>query len=131
MILRNVNPNDYQFLFDLLKERNKYISINFSMPTFEQHLRFCVSKPYSVWKMITNGNEKMGHIYLTNKNEIGIFIRKSLSNKGIGSQAIEMFLKSNPQKNYIANINSHNTMSIDFFTKHGFKPKEIVMSLDN
>lgn len=129
MILRPVSSDDYQFLFEMLKERDSRINIDFTMPTFEQHVRFCQSNPYQVWNIIQNDLKRLGHVYLTHKNEIGIFVKKELKNKGIGSQVITEFLRQNPRKQYLANINPQNTISVDFFTKHGFKPKEIIFSL--
>lgn len=126
IILSPVTIHDIDFLFNLCAERNSKISIDFTMPALELHTNFVKSNPYSVWNIISSNGIKIGHVYLSKKDEIGIFIKKEFKNNGIGSQALEMFLSQNPREKYIANINPENIPSIDFFTKHGFKPKEII-----
>ena len=68
-----------------------------------------------------NKNKKIGNIYLTKTNEIGIFILKSNENKGIGKIVLEKIIKMNPHPRYSANVNPKNKKSLDFFKKNGFK----------
>ena len=81
------------------------------MPTYNQHMSFVSSKPYSKWYVILYGMNKVGSIYLTSQNEIGIFIKKSFQNMQIGDTALREIIKKNPK----------NKKSIQFFKNHGFK----------
>jgi|TARA_B100001245_G_scaffold222441_1_gene194571 RimJ/RimL family protein N-acetyltransferase len=91
------------------------------MPTYNQHMSFVSSKPYSKWYVILYGMNKVGSIYLTSQNEIGIFIKKSFQNRQIGDTALREIIKKNPKKRYLANVNPKNKKSIQFFKNHGFK----------
>ena len=46
------------------------------MPTFPQHKKFVLSKPYSKWYVIYQNSIKIGSIYLSKEDEIGIFLLK-------------------------------------------------------
>ena len=73
--LTAVTKNDALFLYDLLKERKPNVNISHEkMPTYVQHIKFIESKPYSKWYIIKFGNKKIGSVYLSKQNEIGIFI---------------------------------------------------------
>ena len=91
------------------------------MPSYHEHLLFVSSKPYSKWYVILYGMNKVGSIYLTSQNEIGIFIKKSFQNRQIGDTALREIIKKNPKKRYLANVNPKNKKSIQFFKNHGFK----------
>ena len=122
IILKLVSKSDYRFLYDLLKERNSKINISHKrMPTWEEHVRFVKSKPYSKWYIIYNKDEKIGSILLTSENEVGIFIKNDVQHKGIGSVALQLLIKKNPHLRYLANINPKNKESIEFFKKNNFK----------
>ena len=51
------------------------------MPTYNEHVSFVSAKPYSKWYVIWYRVNKVGSIYLTAQNEVGIFIKKSFQNK--------------------------------------------------
>ena len=122
IILKLVSKSDYRFLYDLLKERNSKINISHKrMPTWEEHVRFVKSKPYSKWYIIYNKDEKIGSILLTFENEVGIFIKNDVQHKGTGSVALQLLIKKNPHLRYLANINPKNKESIKFFKKNNFK----------
>jgi len=122
IILKLVSKSDYRFLYDLLKERNSKINISHKrMPTWEEHVKFVKSKPYSKWYIIYNKDEKIGSILLTSENEVGIFIKNDVQHKGIGSVALQLLIKKNPHLRYLANINPKNKESIEFFKKNNFK----------
>ena len=91
------------------------------MPTYNKHINFISSKPYSKWYIIYFERTKVGSIYISKQNEIGIFIMKKFLKKRIGSEALEIIIKSNPRKQFLANINPKNKKSIEFFKKNGFK----------
>ena len=77
--LKIVTNADIEFLFDLLKKRDPISNISHKkMPSYSQHIKFIKSKPYSKWYIILKENEKIGSIYLSKNNEIGL-IRKCFS----------------------------------------------------
>ena len=135
-LFRLEEDKDIKFLFDLLKERTPIHSISHTkMPTYEEHAKFVKSKPYDKWYIITveliidwnKGMEetKIGTIYLTNKNEIGLFLLDKYSNHGYGQQALKLLMRENPRQFYLANINPQNEKSIRFFSKNNFKPYQV------
>jgi len=121
MKLESVGEEDAKFLFESLKEREGIVNISHkSLPTWEEHLEFVKNHNYISWDIIIVNNEKIGNIYLTQRNEIGIFILKKFQGSGIGSEALKLFMKKNGDRRYLANINPTNYKSIQFFGKHGF-----------
>ena len=117
-----VSKNDAKFLYDLLKERESDVNISHKkMPTYAQHIKFIESKPYSKWYIIRLGNQKIGSAYLSKQNEIGIFITKNMHAKKFGTTALNILIKKNRRKRYLANINPKNKKSISFFKKNGFE----------
>ncbi len=122
MKLKPVSKSDYRFLYDLLMERNPKANISHKkMPTYNEHVSFVSAKPYSKWYVILYRVNKVGSIYLTSQNEIGIFIKKSFQNKQIGNIALRKLIQKNPKKRYLANVNPKNKKSIRFFKNSGFK----------
>ncbi|MEM4249720.1 MAG: GNAT family N-acetyltransferase [Candidatus Nitrosotenuis sp.] len=122
IILKNVNVSDHKFLYELLGERRPIENISHKkMPTYMEHVKFVNSKPYSKWYVIHYKNQKIGTIYLTKQNEIGIHIKKDYQRHGLGKYAMKLLIKKNPRNRYLANINPKNKKSIEFFTKQGFK----------
>ena len=120
--LKPVIKSDIRFLYNQLKERDVTVNISHKkMPTYLEHSKFVLSNPYSKWYIIINKNKKIGNIYLTKTNEIGIFILKSNENKGIGKIVLEKIIKMNSRTRYLANVNPKNKKSLDFFKKNGFK----------
>lgn len=122
--LKKVTKIDSKFLYDLLAQRDPKAFISHShekMPTYEEHIKFMKSKPYSKWFIIKSENKKVGSISLTKQNEIGIWLMKDVVGKGIGTKALQIFLKTTPKPHYLANVNPTNLESIKFFKKNGFK----------
>jgi RimJ/RimL family protein N-acetyltransferase len=120
--LKTVKKDDWEFLYDLLKERQSFMNISHKkMPTFIEHIKFVESKPYSKWYIIIYESDKIGSIYLSKQDEIGIFLKKKNQAKGIGSNAIKQIMTLNPRVRYLANINPKNKKSIEFFKKKEFK----------
>ena len=121
MVLKPVTIDDAKFLFDLLKQREGIINISHkSLPTWEEHVEFIKNNTYQSWDIIWVDNVRIGNIYLTDRDEIGIFLDKESQSNGYGSIAINEFMKKNGKKRYLANINPTNYKSIQFFGKHGF-----------
>ena len=120
--LKNVTKADVRFLYNQLKERDPKINISHKkMPSYSEHTKFVLSKPYSKWYIIYYKNRKVGNVYLSKMNEIGIFILKTIKVKGLGSLVLEQVLKKNPKTRYLANVNPKNIKSAEFFKKNGFK----------
>ena len=119
--LKSVNKSDFRFLYDLLQERNPRTFISHKkMPTYEEHVNFVSSKPYSKWYIIEIDGKRSGSIYLTKQNEIGIFLKEGLQKRGIGSKALMALMEKNSGVRYLANINPKNLSSMNFFKKAGF-----------
>lgn len=120
--LKEVDQYDSKFLFQLLKERDPRVNISHrKMPTYQQHVQFIKSKPYSKWYIITKKKKKIGSIYLSKKKEIGIFLKKDLQGKGIGTKALHLLIQKNPRNRFLANVSPQNTESVKFFEKNGFR----------
>ena len=86
-----------------------------------KHIQFIKSKPYTKWYIILQSNKKVGSIYLSKNDEIGIFISKKFQGKNIGFHALTELLKKNPRKRFLANVNPKNKKSMTFFKNNGFK----------
>lgn len=122
IILKEVNSLDYRFLFNLLKERDNKTNISHKkMPTYTEHVNFVKSKPYTKWYIIQNSQIKIGSIYLSKYDEIGIFIKEIFYGKGFTNDALKLIIEKNPRSRYLANVNPKNIRSIKFFKKNSFK----------
>ena len=120
--LKSVTNSDVKFLFDLLKERDPRVNISHrKMPTYSQHAKFIKSKPYSKWYIILKSKQKIGSIYLSKNDEIGIFLSKKFQGKNVGNFALNELMKKNTRKRFLANVNPKNKKSISFFKNNNFK----------
>ena len=120
--LKSVTNSDIKFLFDLLKERDLRVNISHKkMPTYNEHTKFIKSKPYSKWYIILKSKQKIGSIYLSKNDEIGIFLSKKFQGKNVGNFVLNELMKKNPRKRFLANVNPKNKKSMEFFKKNGFK----------
>lgn len=130
--LRPVKKSDCLFLYELLKERDPRANISHKkMPSFNQHVKFVLSKPYSKWYVIVESEKDAGSIYLTKNNEVGIFIKKNMQGRGIGFKALRLLIEKNPRSRYLANVNPKNEKSIQFFKNNGFKLIQHTYELEN
>ena len=119
--LKAVSKSDHKFLFVLLSQRKPSENISHKkMPTFDQHVKFVMSKPYAKWYVIFLDQNRVGSIYLTPQNEIGIHVIEEIRGKNVAKEAMSILMKKNPRSRFLANINPKNTKSIKFFTKNGF-----------
>jgi RimJ/RimL family protein N-acetyltransferase len=91
------------------------------MPSYDEHIIFIKSKPYTKWYIILKSKEKVGSIYLSKQNEIGIFLLRNFQRKNIGNSALTQLIKKNPRKRFLANINPKNKKSMTFFKNNNFK----------
>ena len=120
--LRTITNSDTEFLFKLLKERDPRANISHKkIPSYNQHVNFIKSKPYTKWYIIMKYKEKVGSIYLSKNDEIGIFLSKNYQGRNVGNYALTELIKKNPRKRYLANVNPKNKKSILFFKNNNFK----------
>jgi hypothetical protein len=118
--LKIVNKTDHKFLYELLENRDPLVNISHKkLPTFSEHIKFVKSKPYSKWYIILQNDKRIGSIYLSKNDEIGIFLNNK--RKGIGKEALELIIQKNPRNRYLANISPKNKKSIKFFKNQKFK----------
>lgn len=114
-------PDPLHFLYGLLLERPKEANISHKvMPWFPEHVRFVDSKPYSAWYLIvTNKGERVGSIYLTRQNEVGIAIAERHRGKGYGAAALGEIRKLHSGR-LLANVAPGNYASHEFFKAMGW-----------
>ncbi len=130
--LRDLNQSDFQFLFNLLKERDPDVNISHKkMPIYSEHIQFIKSKPYKKWNIIECGRQKVGSIYLSKNNEIGIFLKKQFQGKNISQESLKLFMKMNPKKRYLANVSPKNIVSQKFFKNCDFKLIQYTYEFEN
>ena len=119
--LKPVSKSDYRFLYDLLKERNPRTNISHKkMPTYRQHVSFVSSKPYSKWYVVLYDDSRVGSLYLSKQNEIGISFVDSSSHDQLGNHVLQLLIKKNPRKRYLANVSPLNKKLQNFFINNGF-----------
>lgn len=119
--LKEVRKDDCPFLYQSLADRDPRVNISHKkMPTYEKHVKFVMSKPYSKWYIIYYDDEKCGSTYLSKQDEIGIFIKNGYQDRGIGKKALQLLMKKNLRDRYLANVNPRNVKSIKFFKNNGF-----------
>jgi len=122
VILKDVKKSDCSFLYELLSERKLYVNISHKKnPTYANHVKFVMSKPYSKWYIIYHATEKIGSAYLTKQDEIGIHFKEQNMNNKIRSKVLNMIIKKNPRNRYLININPRNTSLRNFLKNEGFE----------
>jgi len=113
-------PDSERFLYKLLKERDGTINIHHTkLPSYRQHCKFIRSAKRD-WYIILVHNQPVGTVYLTDKNELGIFISKSHQGHGYSTIALNMIRQEHPRDQYLAHINPLNKKSRQLFSKLGF-----------
>jgi RimJ/RimL family protein N-acetyltransferase len=123
MTLINISarPDSAKVLFDLLAERSREQSISHKvMPTWEQHIAFIRSKPYSHWYVVDENPGLVGAIYLSKQDEIGVSIFKKYQRKGFAREAVLDLMRRHPRKAFYANINPANEASKALWRSLGF-----------
>ena len=119
---KKVGNNDLDFLYDLLKYRDENSNISHKkMPTFLQHKKFVNSKPYVYWYIILQENEKIGSVYITMLNEIGLHLKQEFNNLKLEKNFLNLLMLKHPKTRFLININPKNKKRIDFLKKNGFK----------
>ena len=119
--LKPVTKNDALFLYDLLKTKDPIANISHKkMPSYDEHVNFILSNPYAIWYIIEYEGKKIGSIYLSKHDEIGIsLVDNSLYNK-IGKSIIKLLIKNNPRKHYLAKVSPRNKKLQNFFVNNDF-----------
>jgi RimJ/RimL family protein N-acetyltransferase len=114
--------DDYKFLFKLLKERPAMANISHSkLPSYKKHCDFVQQNPYKMWFIVWIDNNRVGSVYLTTNNEIGIAVDSKWQGKGIAKWAIKKIMSVSPEKGFLANIAPQNDASRNLFEGLGFK----------
>ena len=119
--IRPVVKKDYRFLYNLLKTRCSTWNISHkTMPSYKEHCEFNDKKPYRVDFVIYDSNEKIGRIYITNKQEVGIY---ALS-KQVVIEVLEEVLgfAVDNKLNLFFNVSPNNKLLNNYFRKKGLKP---------
>ena len=121
MKLKLVTENDAPFLYDLLKARDSLANISHKkVPSYNEHVNFILSNPYTIWYIIEYEGKKIGSVYLSKHDEIGIsLVDNSLYNK-IGKSIIKLLIKNNPRKHYLAKVSPRNKKLQNFFVNNDF-----------
>jgi len=131
ILLNKIKKEDHIFLYDLLEQRNSIVNISHKkMPTWEEHVKFIKSKPYSKWYVIQNKDEKIGSLYLSKQNEIGIHLLKKFEKESIHLESIKKLMSLNPEIIFRANVSPKNKNYITLFKKLGFKMVQHTYELD-
>ena len=116
-----INEKDYEFLYKLLSERKQITFISHKkMPTYEEHVKFIESEPYSKWYIIQIDDKKIGSIYLTKENEIGIHFFTQYEESERFQNVIKEFFLKEPQDRFVMNVSPKNEQYIDLAKKLGF-----------
>ena len=120
-----------RFLYDLLRGRKPWENISHKkMPSYEEHIEFVRSKPYKNWYII-DFKGPVGSVYITHKNEIGIFIERPFQGRKLGSAALNLLIAHNPDvETFYAHIGTYNSRSLAFFANKRFIFKEQELDKD-
>ena len=130
IVLKEVQKSDCSFLYELLSERKLYENISHKKnPTYTKHIKFVMSKPYTKWYIIYHQKEKVGSIYLTKQDEIGISINNDYEYAQIVKSALRLLMKLNQRKRYLANVGPKDVKSQEFLLKNGFSGLEYVYEI--
>ena len=87
--LKQVTKNDALFLYDLLKNKDPNANISHKkMPSYDEHVEFVMSKPYTNWYIIECDKKNVGTIYLSKQDEIGISFKNDYENHKIYNPAL-------------------------------------------
>ena len=129
--LREIADSDFSFLYKLLKGRNPKENISHEeIPSYKQHVKFVKSKPYQKWYIIEKNRKKIGAIYFSKQNEIGIHFLPKISSESIRQTAMQKLIKKNPENPFFREL-----IGEIYFSKHNYelaiKHQEISIELLN
>ena len=118
---RLINKSDLKFLFNHLKERDPREKISHKkMPTYDEHVKFVLSKPYSKWYIIFERNKKIGSVYLTKADELGLHLKKEYFRESLLKEILESLMKSEPNKRFVFNVSPRNKKFMKLLQKNGY-----------
>lgn len=115
--------NAVTFLYQMLKERDPTTAISHEkMPAFAEHHEFVTSRPYIWWFLIEDEEEKklVGHIYLSKRNEIAVYIKAGYRDKGIATWATNELMRMHGPDRYFMNIHPKNDLADQLRMSLGF-----------
>ena len=119
--LKQVTKNDALFLYEILKNKDPNANISRKkMPSYDEHVEFVMSKPYTNWYIIECDKKNVGTIYLSKQDEIGISINNDYEYDQIVKTALKLLMKLNPRKRYLAKVSPNDVRSQEFLLKNGF-----------
>ena len=128
--LNQVTKNDTLFLYDLLKNKDPNANISHKkMPSYDEHVKFVMSKPYTNWYIIEYDKKNVGAIYLSKQDEIGISVNNDYEYDHIVKPALKLLMKLNQRKRYLANTSPKDVRSQEFLLKNGFTGLEYVYEM--
>ena len=128
--LNQVTKNDTLFLYDLLKNKKPNANISHKkMPSYDEHVEFVMSKPYTNWYIIEYEKKNVGAIYLSKQDEIGISVNNDYEYDQIVKPALKLLMKLNQRKRYLANTSPKDVRSQEFLLKNGFTGLEYVYEM--
>jgi len=128
--LNQVTKNDTLFLYDLLKNKDPNANISHKkMPSYDEHVKFVMSKPYTNWYIIEYDKKNVGAIYLSKQDEIGISVSNDYEYDQIVKPALKLLMKLNQRKRYLANTSPKDVRSQEFLLKNGFTGLEYVYEM--
>ena len=128
--LKQVTKNDALFLYDLLKNKDPNANISHKkMPSYDEHVEFVMSKPYTNWYIIECDKKNVGTIYLSKQDEIGISINNDYEYDQIVKSALKLLMKLNQRKRYLANTSPKDVSAQEFLLKNGFTGLEYVYEM--
>lgn len=125
-------PEAAKILYEILKDRSTDEHVNIShrkLPSWVEHLKFMKSRPYRYWYVIESNGQAVGTVYLSKRNEIGIFLLYAYRGKGFGLEAVHLLTTKHKPLGaipgvrvgrFLANINPKNEVSKRVFAKLGF-----------
>ena len=92
--LNQVTKNDMSFLHELLKNKDPNSNISHKkMPSYDEHVKFVLSEPYTIWYIIECDKKNVGTIYLSKQDEIGISINNDFEYDQIAKTALKLLIK--------------------------------------
>ena len=128
--LNQVTKNDMSFLYELLKNKDPNSNISHKkMPSYDEHVKFVMSEPYTIWYIIECDKKNAGVIYLSKQDEIGISINNHYEYEKIAEPALKLLMKLNPRKRYLANVSPKDVKSQEFLLKNGFTGLEYIYEM--
>ena len=128
--LNQVTKNHMLFLYELLKNKDPNSNISHKkMPSYDEHVKFVMSEPYTIWYIIEYDKKNVGAIYLSKRDEIGISINNDSEYDQIAKIALRLLMELNPRKRYLVNVSPKDVRSQEFLLKNGFTGLEYVYEI--